>query len=473
MCDNNLSLSSSPSPNQTMSENSNSLVNSFIITNGLFSCLSNGENCSSKSNEKKSSNQTSSTKSTMSNDQKKPFKKLDISNCDLESDATLLKLIPELYERFIEVVDSATLISCQIFMCKSCRCLLKKNSNIILSHICKQKDIEKFSSIPILNNQLVFRSKPKNRATPIWNEFQEVVEPVSNQLLGYARCKRCFEIIKTVDPKSIPACLRKHVPLCPHEFPSSALVTSNKSSSSLSENHYNSSNSKNSINKKSSSPSSSVSLLKTDKKSAPISPNNVNNNLNNNETNGTSNLNSLLKELSSNSLLNAMKNLTNLNGLNLNSNLNNNLNSLNNLNNFNSNLNSSFGILPMVNNLVSLNNLQQTSNINSNIARASTSVNSTSSKLLQLKNEFRERCIELCYKELVSLETIRSPAFKRLCQTLVQMGNLSTGNRPITQVLPDTSQLQNQLFNQYLNLRSTIKKDLQTELNKNMGIAMV
>lgn len=179
------------------------------------------------------------------------------------------------------------------------------------------------------------------------------------------------------------------------------------------------------------------------------------------------NLSTFIKELSSPSnLLNAMKNLTNQNNLNLN-NLNN-LNSLNsiNLNNFN---NSPIGLMPLVNNLTKLTN----NNNNSSTANTTPTNNnsSASSKSNQLKNEFRERCIELCYKELVSLETLNSPAFKRLCQTLLQIGNQSN-SRQLPQ-LPDTSQLYNQLYSKYSTLRFQLKNDLQLEICKNVGGALV
>lgn len=171
------SSSTSSSPVQTMSENTN-LINSFIITNGLVSRLSGGLNepslqasqCGDKKTQLNSKMmKTSSPAGGTSIVQKKPLRKLNNTNCVVQSDATILKIIPHLFERFVEMVDSNTKDSCQVMMCKTCRFLLKKNTDILLGHLCKQKDIDKFSSVPIINNQLIFRSKPKNRATPIWD----------------------------------------------------------------------------------------------------------------------------------------------------------------------------------------------------------------------------------------------------------------------------------------------------------------
>lgn len=169
---------SSASSSPTMSENGN-LTNSFIITaNGLVS-----RDTSLQVDDGRKQSQTSD-KNTTNDAQKKPLRRLNNTNCEIQNDATILEHMPALFERFVEVVDSVTKESCQMMMCKACRFLLKKNADILLGHLCKQKDIDRFSSIPIENNQLIFRSKPKNRATPIWDvsrliEFEEKLKPIS------------------------------------------------------------------------------------------------------------------------------------------------------------------------------------------------------------------------------------------------------------------------------------------------------
>ena len=485
------SSSASSSPIQSMSENNNSLSNTSFANGLLISRLN--DDSLSPTNEKKNQiklNKNANTSDSISIIQKKqPLKKLNNNNLnfEIESDSKLLKMIPQLYERFLSVVDSVTKAFCHVLMCKSCRCLMKKNTEILLGHLCKQKDIDKFAAVPIRNNQLVFRSKPKNRATGIWDEFEEVIEPAQNLLLGYARCKRCLEIIKTSDPKSIPSVLRRHIPQCPcGPFPSSLLITTNKSSSSSSENNHNNANQqKNSSNLTINSIATVNSSPASSSKVAAINSSLQNLNSISNMNTSAHNLSSFIKELNSNSLLNAMKNLTNqnnfnlnnLNGLNLSSLTNlNNLNSLNinlnnNLNNSlisNSSSNESNSILPIVNNLTNLTNLQSTNAIPANNNSTSTST----SKLNQFKNEFRECCIELCYKELVSLDILRSPAFKRICKTLMQIGSQSN-NRQQQQLLDSTSQLSNHLYSKYSKLRFDLKNDLQSELSKSIGGALV
>lgn len=434
--------SESSSPIQSMSENSN-LVNSFIITNGLVSRLSdingsknalsllNNLDKNNKQSPKFSSDETSIT-------QKKPLRRLNNSNCEIQNDLTIMKSIPNLYERFIEVCDSVTKKSCQVFMCKACRCLLKKNTDILLGHLCKQKDIEKFSPFPVVNNQLVFRSKPKNRATPIWDEFEEVVEPSSNLLLGYSRCKRCLEIIKTSDPKSIPSVLRRHVPQCTcGPFPSNLLVTPNSKSASENTTNNNQNNQKNSNH------------------------NSVKSTNSNNLGTSANNLSAFIKELSSV----AMKNLTNQNNFNL-TNLANNLNTLNNCGPVNA-LNP-ITILPTTTNLnQNANSINPSNNDKAKIIINSSKINN------RLQNEFRLRCIEFCCKELISLDTLNSPSFVRLCQTLMRYGSFNDFRRDPEPQVPDLSQLNSQLYTQYSTLRFRLKNDLQLELCKNAGGALV
>lgn len=455
---------SSSSPVQTEND---PLMSSFI--NGHLALLIDD----SPTSEKKKAQQTKlimRSNGTSIVQKKKPLRNSS-SNCDLESDSALLKVVPQLNDRFISVVDSVTKEPCQQIMCRSCRCLLKKNADVLSGHLCREKDAEKFINVPILNNQLIFRSKPKNRASDIWNEFEEVFEPTANLPLGYARCKRCYEIVKTPDPKSVPSILRKHQ--CPFgPFPATLLaVTSKSSSTSSSENNHNNANQTNSNSMNSNSIKAKNSSLH----------NTSVNNLNGLAGNGpTPDLSSLLKKLSSGQNLldaltsqnNSLNSLNSLNGLN---NITSSLGNLNANNLLNASSNNPVSILqsPMINNLVGLSNLQSTNGGGGGSVNASTngSTPSSVSKLMSLRSEFKDRCIELCYKELVPLATIRSPTFKRLCQTLMLLGSNQSNSRQLQ--LPDISQLDDQLRDQYSALHLQIKSDLQSELSKNVGSALV
>jgi len=101
--------------------------------------------------------------------------------------------------------------------CKSCHVLVKCDTNAINGHLCRQKDVDR--QINTFGTTLMFRSKPKNRATPIWDDFEEVIDPNSNTILGYVRCKNCKSIVKATDPKSVPAVLRRHQSNCSETVP--------------------------------------------------------------------------------------------------------------------------------------------------------------------------------------------------------------------------------------------------------------
>ncbi|RWS08941.1 hypothetical protein B4U79_01801 [Dinothrombium tinctorium] len=271
-----------------------------------------------------------------------------------------------IYERYNEVRDAITQEPISYVSCKSCRVLVKRETQSINGHLCRQKDLERQSCKQTSINTLLFRSKPKNRATPIWDDFEEVIDPSTNTVLGYVRCKRCRDIIKASDPKSIPAVLRRHQPNCPYMGISSPslMITPIKSE------------------------------FKSDSSSSPT-----------NDSTPTSN-----------------------------------------------------------SGLVTITPIQTST------TTTTTTTASGPPKVINAKAEFRERVIQFCYNELVSLETVTSESFKRLAQSLMSLG-AQYGRS--TLVLPDTSHLYSQMHNYYSNLKSQLKTDLNIELNRNIGGALV
>lgn len=128
------------------------------------------------------------------------------------SNSSATSAIGSPWDKFIEVIDIITQESVGYVSCKSCKLIVKCETQLVNSHLCKQKDVDKNCEI---GNNLMFRSKPKSRTTPIWDGFEEVIDPTTSNILGYVRCKSCREIIKSSDPKSIPSVLRKHHSNCP------------------------------------------------------------------------------------------------------------------------------------------------------------------------------------------------------------------------------------------------------------------
>ncbi|XP_015783772.1 uncharacterized protein LOC107361445 isoform X2 [Tetranychus urticae] len=142
---------------------------------------------------------------------------------------------PLVYEKFNEVKDALTSESIGYLSCKECKALIKRDVRSITGHSCKSKDIARKNASPIDTSSLLFRMKPKSRATPIWDIFEEIIDPTSSTVLGYVRCKQCKNIIRATDPKSIPAVLRKHIPNCPAENSNtqSSMILSNESESEI------------------------------------------------------------------------------------------------------------------------------------------------------------------------------------------------------------------------------------------------
>lgn len=94
----------------------------------------------------------------------------------------------------------------------------------------------------------------------------------------------------------------------------------------------------------------------------------------------------------------------------------------------------------------------------------------TNNKIAAIKSEFRERVLQLCYNELITLESVTSESFKALVQTLIK---LCTTVGKCTINLPDVSQLTAQMTGQYTQTKHRIKEELNLALSRNVGAALV
>lgn len=96
--------------------------------------------------------------------------------------------------------------------------------------------------------------------------------------------------------------------------------------------------------------------------------------------------------------------------------------------------------------------------------------NLNTNRIANIKSEFRERVLQFCYNELVSLQSITSDSFKALVQTLIK---LCTTVGKCTISLPDVNQLSAQMTGQYNQTKHRIKEDLNSALTRNIGGALV
>ncbi|XP_053202768.1 uncharacterized protein LOC128387589 isoform X2 [Panonychus citri] len=304
------------------------------------------------------------------------------------------------YEKFTEVKDALTSESVGYLSCKECKALIKRDIRNITGHTCKSKDIARKNSSNIETSLLLFRQKPKSRATPVWEIFEEIIDPTTNIVLGYVRCKQCKNIIRATDPKSVPAVLRKHIPNCPADPANdqSGIILPNDNEAeidsaivqivSYNTNSLTSGSIKQNASSSQSSNQQSPTRTITSSPRSPMGP------------------------PSSSSIL------------------------------------------------------------NKSIAPSSTSSSSTpsSSKIVNAKTDFREKVIQFCYSELVGLEAVTSESFKRLAQSLVSLGSQYGRS---TLVLPDVNQLQLHMNQHFLQVKETIRIQLDHEIARNMGGSLV
>ena len=426
-----------------------------------------------------SGNNTTTTSLTITSNGSDSLKKRKLQSAnEFHNDSTLIKSVPDVYDRFVDVRDHTTNESCNALMCKSCRLLVKKNVLLVSSHLCKQRDVERHISLPV-SGTLLFRSKPKNRATPIWDEFEEVFEPSSGTLLGYARCKRCREIIKTSDPKSIPAVLRRHLPLCPcGPFPASLLITPIKSETTItgtaesllsigsnsllrSNEHASSANGTDSEAEQSKHKHSTVYHHLSQNLSTPATVAPVDRRLRDHmkNSNGFSRSQSPAEFPTARLLAQHTMNGSASNSLPV---------SIQSPSAVTSS--SSSGSSPSSSAANGHSNVLNNGHSSSSSSSSSfTQAITNPTKLLQLKTQFRERCIEFCCSELVSLETIASDSFRLLGQSLMSLGAQCAK----VQQLPDTSQLYTQMHAHFSSVRLQLRKELDSELLRNLGGALV
>ncbi|XP_054155386.1 zinc finger protein 618-like isoform X2 [Oppia nitens] len=90
-------------------------------------------------------------------------------------------------------------------------------------------------------------------------------------------------------------------------------------------------------------------------------------------------------------------------------------------------------------------------------------------KLANIKSELRERILQLCYNELISVETVTSDSFKAIVQSLVKLIT-AVGKGSIS--LPDSNQLYAQMTGQYNQCKNRVKEGLNTALDRNIGAAL-
>lgn len=454
-----------------------------------------------------------------------------VNATEINSDSALVKAVPDVFDRFVEVYDQSTQEACNALMCKTCRLLIKKNVLLVSSHLCKNRDVERHVSLPV-TGKLMFRAKPKNRATPIWDEFEEVFEPTSGTLLGYARCKRCMDIIKTSDPKSIPAVLRRHLPLCPcGPFPPSLMITPLKSESMPGETLGNLWSVTAAAGSSSVSSVSSSKMTKHGDSSELSGCESIGTSSTANHTDRKRSRDQLIatppigvhprlpteqqimsRLLAAQNQMNSSNSITIVpisGGSGANSPAPPNGSAVESQSaqqliqqvvpyltkatqHHSSSATSSSASSPSIHDLLPASRSVGHNGFNGNhgaakalalaaaaAAAAASGVttngvgNNSNSKnastVLQLKSEFRKRCIDFCCTELISLETIASDSFRRLGQSLMCLGAQSS--KP--QTWPDTSQLYTQLHAQCSAAKAQLKAELQNEITRGAGAALV
>lgn len=116
---------------------------------------------------------------------------------------------------FVQLIDAETNQPLTYYGCTKCASFLKKSEANSVSHQCKQSDLSRNISI---SGKVIFRQKPQGRAwkqSALWEFFDEVIDAVSNATLIYVRCRRCKQMIRSVDVKGVPSVFRKHEAVCP------------------------------------------------------------------------------------------------------------------------------------------------------------------------------------------------------------------------------------------------------------------
>ncbi|CAG2105941.1 unnamed protein product [Medioppia subpectinata] len=97
-------------------------------------------------------------------------------------------------------------------------------------------------------------------------------------------------------------------------------------------------------------------------------------------------------------------------------------------------------------------------------------VQPNTNRIATIKSELRERILQFCYNELITVESMTSDTFKSLVQSLVK---LCTTVGKGTVALPDRNQLYAQMTGQHNQCKNRIKEELNSALQKNIGGALV
>lgn len=116
--------------------------------------------------------------------------------------------------------------------CTKCAIFVKKSETNPSSHVCKASDLSRNISI---SGRLYFRAKLLSRAwkqSHLWKYFDEVIDAATLLPVIYVRCRRCLQMVRSVDSKAIPSVLRRHESQCP-EKDSQSIMNAAVSSDSL------------------------------------------------------------------------------------------------------------------------------------------------------------------------------------------------------------------------------------------------
>ena len=115
----------------------------------------------------------------------------------------------------IPLIDAEKNEPINYFGCTKCAIFVKKSEANPASHVCKATDLSRNISI---SGRVYFRAKSQGRAwkqSHLWDYFDEVIDAATDLPVIYVRCRRCLQMVRSVDSKGIPSVLRKHESQCP------------------------------------------------------------------------------------------------------------------------------------------------------------------------------------------------------------------------------------------------------------------
>lgn len=115
----------------------------------------------------------------------------------------------------IPLIDAEKNEPINYYGCTKCAIFVKKSEANPATHVCKASDLSRNITI---SGRLYFRAKSTGRAwkqSHLWEYFDEVVDAATDLPVIYVRCRRCLQMVRSVDSKGIPSVLRKHESQCP------------------------------------------------------------------------------------------------------------------------------------------------------------------------------------------------------------------------------------------------------------------